>query len=144
MSRALDWALGEEMGTIYSRTELMEMLKLQIDLGGGDRKLREASKRVTLNALQFTNKVVGQAMSDLQDVYMLPSDIRLGYENIRDIFEADHARIPIYGEDREDFRGLLFARDLMHADPAREMPILEFIEIFNRRVEVFTPSVLMI
>ena len=36
MSLMLDWMLGAEVGTIHSRTELMEMLKLQISLGAVD------------------------------------------------------------------------------------------------------------
>merc|ERR1719282_837691 len=53
MSIVLDWALGQEMGTVYSRTEVLEMLKLQIRLGACDANEGEIARQVAEGAMSF-------------------------------------------------------------------------------------------
>uniref|UniRef100_A0A6U6UMF9 CNNM transmembrane domain-containing protein n=1 Tax=Zooxanthella nutricula TaxID=1333877 RepID=A0A6U6UMF9_9DINO len=137
VSMALDWVLGREMGTIHSRTELMEMLKLQISLGAVDEAEGEMAKQVAEGALSFRDKKVEEVMTPLEDAYMLSTEVRLGYDTIREIFETGYSRVPVYGQDKHDFRGLLYTKDLMLADPEDEMKIGDFIQIFQRKVETF-------
>jgi len=65
---------------------------------------------------------------------------RLGYEVIRDIFSTGFSRVPVYGRDQNDYRGLLYTKDLMLADPDDEMKLGDFISIFDRKVESFFPQ----
>ncbi|CAE7262250.1 cnnm4 [Symbiodinium natans] len=132
MSLALDWLLGQEVGTIHSRTELMEMLKLQISLGAVDAEEGKIAQQVAEGALSFRDKQVGDIMTPLEDAYFLNSDTKLGYDAIREIFETGFSfsssgrnvsqratdvsnhfqgRIPIYGRDKHDYRGLLYTKD---------------------------------
>jgi len=135
MSIALDWLLGQEVGTIHSRTELMEMLKLQISLGAVDAEEGKIAQQVAEGALSFRDKQVGDIMTPLEDAYFLNSDTKLGYDAIREIFETGFSRIPIYGRDKHEYRGLLYTKDLMLADPEDEMKVGDFIQIFGRKVE---------
>jgi len=137
LSLALDFMLGAEMGTIHSRTELMEMLKLQICLGAVDAAEGEMAKQVAEGALSFRDKRVEEVMTPLEDAYMLSTEVRLGYEMIREIFETGYSRVPVYGKDKHDYKGLLYTKDLMLADPEDEMKIGDFIQIFQRKVETF-------
>merc|ERR1719277_1958932 len=137
LSLALDWVLGAEMGTIHSRTELMEMLKLQISLGACDAAEGEMAKQVAEGALSFRDKRVEEVMTPLEDAYMLSTEVRLGYDMIREIFETGYSRVPVYGKDKHDYRGLLYTKDLMLADPEDAMKLGDFIQIFQRKVETF-------
>eukprot|EP00971_Amphidinium_carterae_P094434 1869477-Amphidinium_carterae.1 len=56
-------------------------------------------------------------MIPLNDAYMLSLETRLDYETIREIFEHGFSRVPVYGRDKHDYRGLLYTKDLMLADP---------------------------
>merc|ERR1719469_1453993 len=76
-------------------------------------------------------------MTPLDDAYMLSQDQRLDYETIRQIFETGDSRVPVYGLDKNDFKGLLYTKDLMLADPEDEMKLGDFIHIFQRKVETF-------
>merc|ERR1719222_1860210 len=76
-------------------------------------------------------------MTPLDDAYMLPSSTRLGYTTIRQIFETGFTRIPVYGQHKNDYKGLLVTKDLMLADPEDEMKLGDFIQIFHRKVETF-------
>lgn len=137
MSLFLDWLLGQEMGTIHSRTELMEMLKLQIMMGAMDMAEGEMAKQVAEGALSFRDKRVEEVMTPLEDAYMLSTEVRLNYDMIREIFETGYSRVPVYGKDKHDYRGLLYTKDLMLADPEDEMKLGDFIAIFQRKVETF-------
>lgn len=137
MSIILDWMLGREVGTIHSRTELMEMLKLQISLGAVSAEEGKIAQQVAEGALSFRDKSVGDIMTPLEDAYFLSSDTKLGYDSIREIFETGYSRIPIYGTDKHQYRGLLYTKDLMLADPEDEMKVGDFIQIFSRKVETF-------
>mmetsp|Transcript_34702 Transcript_34702/g.91958 ORF Transcript_34702/g.91958 Transcript_34702/m.91958 type:complete len:605 (-) Transcript_34702:493-2307(-) len=137
MSMVLDCLLGHEVGTVHSRTELIEMLKLQISMGACNAEEGELAKQVAEGALSFRDKLVHEVMTPLEDAYMLNSETRLGFDTIREIFETGFSRIPVYGRDKHDYRGLLYTKDLMLADPEDEMLIGDFINIFSRKVETF-------
>lgn len=137
MSVVLDWMLGREVGTVFSRTELMEMLKLQIQFGAVDEVEGAIAKQVAEGALSFRDKRASEVMTPLEDAYMLSTETRLGYDTIREIFETGFSRIPVYGRDKNDYRGLLYTKDLMLVDPEDEMKLGDFIPIFHRKVESF-------
>eukprot|EP00403_Amphidinium_massartii_P018743 CAMPEP_0178420610 /NCGR_PEP_ID=MMETSP0689_2-20121128/26222_1 /TAXON_ID=160604 /ORGANISM="Amphidinium massartii, Strain CS-259" /LENGTH=606 /DNA_ID=CAMNT_0020042099 /DNA_START=39 /DNA_END=1855 /DNA_ORIENTATION=+ len=137
LSMFLDCLLGQEVGTVHSRKELMEMLKLQIHLGATDEETGKIAKQVAEGALCFRDKRVEDVMTPINDAYMLSLETRLDYETIREIFEQGFSRVPVFGKDKHDYRGLLYTKDLMLADPEDEMKLGDFISIFNRKVESF-------
>jgi metal transporter CNNM len=138
MSILLDYLLGADIGTVHSRTELMEMLKLQIKFGAVDEEEGEMAKQVAEGALSFRDKQAQEVMTPLEDAYMLSTETRLGYTKIREIFETGFSRVPVYGKDKHDYSGLLYTKDLMLADPEDEMKLGDFIKIFRRKVECFS------
>jgi metal transporter CNNM len=138
MSILLDWLLGKDIGVVYSSSELIEMVKLQVKLGATDEEMGMMAEQVVEGALNFRNKCVEDVMTPLQDAYMLPTDTRLGYDTIRDIFQHGFSRVPVYGTDKHDYRGLLCTKDLMLVDPEDEMLLGDFIQIFDRKANTFT------
>mmetsp|Transcript_18208 Transcript_18208/g.42588 ORF Transcript_18208/g.42588 Transcript_18208/m.42588 type:complete len:638 (+) Transcript_18208:121-2034(+) len=137
LSLMLDKMLGRDIGVIYTSTELVEMMKLQIEHGAMDKETGETAKQVVEGALSFRNKLVRDIMIPLEDVYMLSKETRLGYAAMRQIFESGFSRVPVYGEDKHDYRGMLNTKDLMLADPEDEMRLDDFIGIFDRKVAQF-------
>lgn len=137
MSVVLDCLLGQEMGTTHNRTALMDMLQLQIQLGAADETEGKIAKQITEGALNFRDKLVRDVMTPLQNAYMLSHETRLDYETIRELFERGFSRVPVFGKDQNDYRGLLYTKDLMLADPEDEMKLGDFISIFGRKVETF-------
>merc|ERR1719261_1098167 len=77
-------------------------------------------------------------MTPIEDAYMLAFDTPLDYSKIREIFETGYSRIPVYGKDKHDYKGLLYTKDLMLADPEDEMKLGDFIKIFDRKSNTFT------
>jgi len=143
ISMVLDLVLGEEIGTVHSRQELMEMLRLQISMGAADAVTGAMAEQVVRGALNFRDKKVEDLMTKVEDAYMLSVEARLGYDLILEIFKKGYSRIPVYGKDKDDFRGLLVSKDLMLVDPEDEIKVGDLIPIFNRRVETFTKTTVL-
>lgn len=141
MSIVLDYVLGKEVGTVLGPTELMEMLKLQLALGAVDEAEGAMAQQVAQGAINFRDKQITQVMTPLEKAYMLSTETRLGYDAILEIFKSGFSRVPVYGRDRNDYRGLLYTKDLMLADPEDEMRLGDFIMIFQRKVETFLEDV---
>eukprot|EP00930_Biecheleria_cincta_P040842 TRINITY_DN2796_c0_g1_i1.p1 TRINITY_DN2796_c0_g1~~TRINITY_DN2796_c0_g1_i1.p1 ORF type:complete len:628 (+),score=98.95 TRINITY_DN2796_c0_g1_i1:136-2019(+) len=137
MSLCLDFMLGKDLGQLYSTSELMEMVKLQVERGSTDAETGRMAKQVVEGALKFRERTVGDVMTPVEDTYMLPGDTRLSYETIRDIHKLGFSRIPVYGQNKHDFRGLLYTKDLILVDPKDEMRLADFIDVFQRRALTF-------
>jgi len=138
MGMALDGVLGKDIGVIYSSSELIELVKLQVSLGSADVETGKMARQVVDGAVNFREKHVKDIMMPLDDMYMLSIDTCLGYDTIREIFHTGFSRVPVYGSDKHDYRGLLYTKDLMLADPEDEMKLGDFIKIFDRKANTFT------
>eukprot|EP00930_Biecheleria_cincta_P040843 TRINITY_DN2796_c0_g3_i1.p1 TRINITY_DN2796_c0_g3~~TRINITY_DN2796_c0_g3_i1.p1 ORF type:complete len:622 (+),score=104.64 TRINITY_DN2796_c0_g3_i1:57-1922(+) len=137
MSLCLDFMLGKDLGQLYSTSELMEMVKLQVERGSTDAETGRMAKQVVEGALKFRERTVRDVMTPVEDTYMLPGDTRLSYETIRDIHKLGFSRIPVYGQNKHDFQGLLYTKDLILVDPEDEMRLADFIDVFQRRALTF-------
>lgn len=63
---------------------------------GGD--LKTDTVTIIGGALDLQEKVVKQAMTPIEDVFMLSIDAKLDYETLRKICLTGHSRIPVYEE----------------------------------------------
>lgn len=113
------------------------MLKMQIAMGAVDKEAGDMARQVAEGAISFRDKEVKDVMTPVQDAYMLSVDTVLGYDLVREIFQTGYSRVPVYGKDKHDYRGLLYTKDLMLVDPEDDMKVGDFMEIFNRKVETF-------
>jgi metal transporter CNNM len=136
LSIALDWLLGEEIGTIHSRQGLQELLKIHVQHGA----MNEEAGRVTQGALNYQDLDVGKVMTQLSDVFMLSASDNLNFKKITEIFKCGYSRIPVYEKDRTDIIGLIFVKDLIFVDPQDDTPVRNFIQIFSRSYHLVWPD----
>ena len=59
LSMVLDWALGDEVGTIHSRKELMELLQIHVQQGAVDVEAGNVAK----GAISYQDKTVKEVMT---------------------------------------------------------------------------------
>ena len=83
------------------------------------------SSSLLISALKFQDTVVSEVMAPRPDlVAMSVSDSATQFE--RRVVETGHSRIPVYGDDLDDIRGFIHAKDLLHVAPDRRTePIAE-------------------
>jgi magnesium and cobalt exporter, CNNM family len=76
------------------------------------------SSSLLTSALKFQDTLVSEVMVPRPDlVAMSASDSAAEFE--RRVVETGHSRIPVYGEDLDDVRGFIHAKDLLHVQPSR-------------------------
>ena len=136
VSMVLDRWLGEEIGTIHSRRELMKMLDIHVKKDALDAEEGE----IMYGAMSYKDKEAQEIMTPIENVYMLPVTSKLTFKLIREIFESGFSRIPVWGKDHNDIVGLLFVKDLIFIDPEDATPLLNFVHIFGRGVHKVWPD----
>jgi len=83
-----------------------------VDTGEQEGALEASQRALIHRVFELSDKPVSEVMIPRVDMFCLP--ISLSIEDMeREIIEARHGRIPIYGTDRDDILGILFAKDLL-------------------------------
>eukprot|EP00634_Sargassococcus_sp_CCMP2135_P011481 CAMPEP_0198653010 /NCGR_PEP_ID=MMETSP1467-20131203/6772_1 /TAXON_ID=1462469 /ORGANISM="unid. sp., Strain CCMP2135" /LENGTH=910 /DNA_ID=CAMNT_0044388957 /DNA_START=81 /DNA_END=2813 /DNA_ORIENTATION=+ len=132
LAKGLDLLLEEDVGTVHTRKEMLQYMKVHVRRG----ELDTESGNVMKGALEMKEKPVSDVMTPLEDIYMLPAQTRLNFNVVRDIFEHGFSRVPVFRGDRENIVGLLFVKDLIFVDPEDETPIASLLSIFKRRLQI--------
>lgn len=136
MSMLLDHWLGDEVGTIHSRTELSELLKIHVEHGAIDIE----QGNVAQGAIQYNSKLVKSVMTKKEVCYMVNANDKLSFKKITEIFKSGYSRIPVYETDKNDIIGLLLVKDLIFVDPEDETTVRNFIQIFGRSFLLVWPD----
>ena len=136
MSIILDYALGEELGTIHSRKELTELLRIHVAHGAMDVE----TGQISAGAITYQDKKVSEVMSPYESSYIISAADLLNFQKITEIFKSGYSRIPVYEKDRHDIIGILLVKDLIFVDPDDETPVRNFIQIFGRNFHLIWPD----
>uniref|UniRef100_A0ACB8FQM7 Metal transporter cnnm4 n=1 Tax=Sphaerodactylus townsendi TaxID=933632 RepID=A0ACB8FQM7_9SAUR len=130
ISHILDVLLGKEMGTVYNREKLMEMLKVTEPYSD----LVKEELNIIQGALELRSKTVEHVMTPLCDCFLLSSDAILDFDTISDITESGYTRIPVYVKERSNIVDMLYIKDLTFVDPDDCTPLHTIIQFYNHPV----------
>lgn len=119
ISIILHYILGNEVGAVYNRDELLELL--QVSREGAD--IEDHELKIISGALQYKNKTVMDVMTKFEHVFCVNLDSALDFKTIKKIYDSGFSRIPIYESNRENIVGILYLRDLTFIDPDDCTPI---------------------
>lgn len=136
MSMLLDYWLGDEVGTIHSRTELSELLKIHVAHGAMDIE----QGNVAQGAIKYEDMLVKEVMTPKEGCYMLCASDKLSFQKITEIFKSGYSRIPVFDKHKDDVIGLLLVKDLIFVDPEDQTPVRNFIQIFGRAFLLVWPD----
>lgn len=114
ISLLLDKVLGEEIGQVYNREKLQELIRVTKDFSALD----DDEVNIISGALTLTKKTVGDIMTRIEDVFMLEyNDCILNFETMSEIMKRGYSRIPVYENDKSNIVALLNIKDLALIDP---------------------------
>lgn len=111
LSVLLDKILGDEVPTIYSKTELIKLI--EDHEVSQESSLDRDEQKIIKGALSFSRKKVEDVMTPESEVFSLPATQKIDNKTLKLIFSAGHSRIPIYEEEKDDIIGLLYTKDLI-------------------------------
>jgi metal transporter CNNM len=107
----LDRLLGEEMATLYSKKEIMEIVSELEESEHSD--LDADEERIVHGALQFSHTTVREVMTPSERVISYDINQRINQEFIDEITDSDFSRYPIYSGNKENIVGILYSKDLL-------------------------------
>ncbi|XP_055063506.1 metal transporter CNNM4 isoform X1 [Misgurnus anguillicaudatus] len=113
VSKLLDCALGQEIGTVYNREKLLEMLKVTEPYND----LVKEELNIIQGALELRTKTVEDIMTPLSNCYMMPTDAILDFNTMSEIMESGYTRIPVYETEKSNIVDILYVKDLAFVDP---------------------------
>lgn len=131
ISRILDFILGDEIGTVYNRKQLQEMLKVTAEFND----LEGDEMNIISGVLNYKSKTVEEVMTKLEDCYLLDLSSVLDFRTIASIMQSGHSRIPVYDGERHNIVGLLLVKDLAFIDTDDCTPLRTVIKFYNHQVQ---------
>ncbi len=126
ISMVLDYALGEELGKLYSEVEFNSLIEQHAAI------ISEPRRQIMQGALKITHKSVADIMTPRDAIFSLNSDEKLTFEVMSKIFKSGYSRIPVFSDNGTRVVGVLYAKDLMLVVPADEVPVVTLISFFER------------
>ncbi|KAJ9597952.1 hypothetical protein L9F63_011191, partial [Diploptera punctata] len=125
ISKILDRILGVELGNVYTRERLQELVKLSNDV------LERDEVNIISGAFELKKKIVSEVMTKLEDVYMLAHDTVLDFETVSEIMKQGYSRIPVYRGSRANIVTVLYIKDLAFVDPDDNTPLQTLCDFYQ-------------
>lgn len=107
----LDRLLGEELPTVYSKRELMEIIAEHED--SEHSAIDEDEERILHGALQFSHKPARDVMTPRERVFMYEADEVLNHRLRETIIKTGRSRFPVYRRQPDNIIGVLYTKDVL-------------------------------
>ncbi|XP_036402656.1 metal transporter CNNM2a isoform X1 [Megalops cyprinoides] len=127
VSKLLDHLLGQEIGTVYNREKLLEMLRVTDPYND----LVKEELNIIQGALELRTKTVEDVMTPLRDCFMITADGILDFGTMSEIMESGYTRIPVFEGERCNIVDLLFVKDLAFVDPDDCTPLKTITKFYS-------------
>ncbi|XP_061087094.1 metal transporter CNNM2 isoform X2 [Conger conger] len=127
VSKLLDYLLGQEIGTVYNREKLLEMLRVTDPYND----LVKEELNIIQGALELRTKTVEDVMTPLRDCFMIAGDAILDFNTMSEIMESGYTRIPVFEGERSNIVDLLFVKDLAFVDPDDSTPLKTITKFYS-------------
>ncbi|XP_032674633.1 metal transporter CNNM4 [Odontomachus brunneus] len=127
ISKILDVILGEEIGNVYNRERLKELVKVTTEYND----LEKDEVNIIAGALELRKKTVADVMTRIEDVYMLNYNAVLDFETVSEIMKSGFSRIPVYENVRTNIVTMLYIKDLAFVDPDDNMPLKTLCQFYQ-------------
>ena len=91
-----------------------EDIRLMVDASGESGKIEEDEKEWIQNVFEFNDISVSAIMTPRNDIFAL--DLNITVSELFDELENDrtYSRIPVYDEDPDDIKGILYVKDVLN------------------------------
>ncbi|TDZ59772.1 Protein MAM3 [Colletotrichum trifolii] len=126
-AKLLDWALGEDHGTIYKKSGLKTLVTLHKSLGEAGERLNQDEVTIISAVLDLKEKPVQNVMTPMDDVFVMAEDTVLDEKTMDRILSEGYSRIPIHATGKPtDFVGMLLVKILITYDPEDALQVRDF------------------
>jgi metal transporter CNNM len=109
----LDKVLGEELPTIYTRRELMEIVSEHEN--SKDSSIDTDEERIVHGALQFSQQKVKDVMTPASEVVSFRESRVLDTDTRMVLTDEGFSRYPVFADEEDQIVGILYAKDVLVA-----------------------------
>ncbi|RZB41011.1 metal transporter CNNM4, partial [Asbolus verrucosus] len=127
VSKFLDCVLGEEIGNVYNRERLKELVKVTT----GENDLDKDEVNIISGALELRKKTVADVMTKIEDVFMLDYEAILDFETVSEIMKSGYSRVPVFEGNRQNIVTMLYIKDLAFVDPDDNTPLKTLCQFYQ-------------
>ncbi|MAZ56628.1 hypothetical protein CL653_02465 [bacterium] len=110
----LDKLLGDEIPSVYSHREIMELISEHED--SEHSAIDEDEERIIHGALQFSHRTVREVMTPAEKVTMFDENRLLDSNFFTEVNQHGFSRYPVYSGNPTNISGILYAKDLIVED----------------------------
>ena len=128
IATVLDYVLGKEMGTAFTRQQLDKLLEMEM----ANAAITTDDQALLSSALRFSTKISSEIMTPLQDVFMISVTDNLDFDHLKAIYTSGYTRIPVYHNREDNIVGIVFTKDLILVDPNDEIPVASILPFCSR------------
>lgn len=114
ISKVLDYFLGNELPTVYSKSELMDIVAEHEASHLSD--IDNEERQIIHGALQFSHVHVKEAMTPKAEVVAYEEKQKLTEDFYEELNDTGFSRIPVYKDHLDSVVGILYAKDLIVED----------------------------
>ncbi|KAJ8985325.1 hypothetical protein NQ317_008355 [Molorchus minor] len=131
VSKFLDCILGEEIGNVYTRERLKELVRVTT----GENDLDKDEVNIISGALELRKKTVAEVMTKIEDVFMLDYEAILDFETVSEIMKSGYSRVPVFEGHQTEYRHCALHQgnkaDLAFVDPDDNTPLKTLCQFYQ-------------
>lgn len=128
LSKILDYALGPDVGSSYTRRQILELVKRTT------KDIEQHEMAIVAGALTLKSKAVGDLMTPLSEVFMIDGALIVNSVLMIQIYKEGYTRVPVYLQSRKNIIGLINIRDFAFVDLEGNMTVKEICAYFEHPV----------
>ena len=130
----LNHVIGNDPGQVYERDELKKLFAVHAQEHGAESGIAASDLNLLFGAMDLGSATVGDVMTPMADVFMLEVNERLDANQLQNIWQSGHSRIPVFKTTRVNIVGVLYAKDLLMVNPSEESRIHDFVKFHRRHI----------
>jgi metal transporter CNNM len=139
IAQVLNRFLGSELPTLYSKSELMDIVSEHEE---SDHSPVDADeKRIVHGALQFSHQKVREVMTAAENVVSVDENQKLNDEFFNLLNDQGFSRLPVYSGEKSNIIGMLYVKDLLIEDD--DISIRQTEEAFDTNFMTVRPDELL-
>lgn len=119
LSKLLDHILGKELPTVFTREELTHLVDEHAKEHSITSGIDIDESRIVGGALQYSQVPAQDVMTPIAEVDSVESDDEIDASLLSRLKRAGHSRFPVFDKEANDYKGILYMKDLL----GEELPV---------------------
>ena len=133
LSLILNLVLGKEIGAVYNRDQLLQLLSVTKD----HHDIENDEVAAISGVLAYKKKTAQDVMTKFDDIFCINIERVLDFNTMKELYESGFSRIPVYDGNKCNIVHLLYMRDLAFVDPDDKTTLASHVQFYQHEMLFF-------